>query len=506
MSSDSNSTHSWLKFLSGSEIRGNAELLTDDFAARIGYVFAHWLAERLSTTPDKLKIAVGRDSRSSGPRLKAALIRGITAADSDVFDCDLCTTPAMFMTTIAPETRTHAAIMITTSHYPGEKNGFKFILREGHPTEADVASLIARAIEAEIPDRLVTKIDFLSLYTERLKQIVRERLEDDALKPLLGLHVVVDAGSGAGGFYADFLSDLGADVDGSLNLEPDGSFPSHSPNPESPFSMDAIARAVVENEADLGVIFDPDCDRAAIVDQNGRAINRNRLIALIAAILLEEKPGVTFVTDSVTSSGLAQFITEWGGTHYRYKRGHRNVINEAVRLNEEGIDCPLAIETSGHAAFRENYFLDDGMYLVTRLICEALNRKREGQTLSSLIDELQEPVESVEIRMNILSDDVRSAGRDIIDAVLAHTLVNPEWTLAPDNREGVRITFNLDGGVSNAWFLLRLSLHDPVMPLNAESDVPGGVHTMLSQLYSLLKTIEDIELDLEPLRRLVEAE
>ena len=108
--------------------------------------------------------------------------------------------------------------------------------------------------------------------------------------------------------------------------------------------------------------------------------------------------------------------------------------------------------------------------------------------------------------MNILSDDVRSAGRDIIDAVLAHTLVNPEWTLAPDNREGVRITFNLDGGVSNAWFLLRLSLHDPVMPLNAESDVPGGVHTMLSQLYSLLKTIEDIELDLEPLRRLVEAE
>lgn len=504
MSSDSISTHSWQRFKSGSEIRGSAENLTDAFAERIGYVFAHWLAERLSVTPDKLKIAVGRDSRDSGPRLKAALIQGITAADSDVFDCDLCTTPAMFMTTVAPETRAHGAIMVTGSHYASDKNGFKFILRDGHMTEADISVLIDRAAAAEIPDRLVTPIDFLSIYTERMKQIVRERLEDDALKPLLGLHVVVDAGNGSGGFYADFLSELGADVTGSLNLEPDGSFPSHSPNPEDPLSMKAISQAVVENEADLGVIFDPDCDRAAIVDQNGRAINRNRLIALMAAIFLEEQKGATFVTDSVTSSGLAQFITEWGGTHYRYKRGHRNVIDEAIRLNEEGFDCPLAIETSGHAAFRENYFLDDGMYLATRLICEALNRKRNGQTLSCLIDELQEPVESIEIRMDVLGEDIRVAAQDAIEVILSHTLENPAWMLAPDSREGVRVTFNLDGGLNNAWFMLRLSLHDPVMPLNAESDVPGGIKIMLTELYTLLKGCDYIELDLEPLRRVVE--
>ena len=333
--------------------------------------------------------------------------------------------------------------------------------------------------------------------------MVRRRLEDDALKPLLGLHVVVDAGGGAGGFYADVLESLGAYVDGSLYLAPDGDFAGHSPNPESADALEAVARAVVENEADLGVIFDPDCDRAAIVDQAGRVIHRNRLIALTSAILLDESAGGTIVTDSVTSSGLNQFITEWGGTHYRYKRGHRNVIDEAVRLNEEGIDCPLAMETSGHAAFRENYFIDDGMYLATRIVCEALNRKREGLTLSSLIDELHEPVESVEIRMALPEDDVRAAGQEVIEVVLSHTLDNPEWTLATDNREGVRITFNLDGSVSNAWFLLRLSLHDPVMPLNAESDVPGGVRAMLSQLYHLLKDAE-LRLDLEPLRLALE--
>ena len=266
--------------------------------------------------------------------------------------------------------------------------------------------------------------------------------------------------------------------------------------------MSAISEAVKKSGADLGVIFDADCDRAAIVDENGRAINRNRLIALISAILLNEKSGQTIVTDSVTSSGLAKFIAEWGGTHYRFKRGYRNVIDEAIRLNDEGIECPLAIETSGHAALKENFFLDDGMYLVTRLICEAMERKRQGLTLGSLIDDLAEPLESVEVRMNIVDEDFRAAGQAVIETILSKTLDDPAWHLAPDNREGVRISFDLDGGVDNAWFLLRLSVHDPVMPLNAESDVKGGVNVMLGKLYELLKDTES--LDLTPLKKLIE--
>lgn len=490
----------WLKLRSGSDIRGNADQLTNEFAEKIGFVFAQWVARRYGTTSDKIKIAVGHDSRVSGPRLKEGLIQGMKAADSDVLDCGLCTTPAMFMVCVDESTRANGSIMITASHHPAQKNGFKFITRDGGLTSADVKDLIEAAANVEIPDPLVKEIDFLSTYSDGLKAMIRKRLNDDSVKPLLGLHVVVDAGNGAGGFYADLLEDLGAEVEGSQFLDPDGTFPNHVPNPEDPVAMEFISKAVLESRADLGVIFDTDCDRAAIVDQNGKAINRNRLIALIAAILLEENPGATFVTDSVTSSGLAQFIAEWGGTHYRFKRGYRNVIDEAIRLNDEGIDCPLAIETSGHAALRENFFLDDGMYLVTRLICEAMRRKRDGKTLSSLIDELQEPVESTEIRLPITDeDDFRVAGQEVIEMILSHTLNNPEWQLAPDNREGVRISFNLEGGVNNAWFLLRLSVHDPVMPLNAESDVPGGVEYMLKQLYELLKDVES--LNLEPLKK-----
>ena len=208
------------------------------------------------------------------------------------------------------------------------------------------------------------------------------------------------------------------------------------------------------------------------------------------------------MTDSVTSSGLAQFIMEWGGEHYRYKRGYRNVIDEAKRLNEAGIDCPLAIETSGHAALRENHFLDDGMYLVTVLICEAMRLKQEGRELSDLIADLREPVESAEIRLDILAEDFRAAGRAAIERVMDHAAFSAGWHIAPDNREGVRINFDLAGGLNNGWFLLRLSVHDPVLPLNIESDVAGGVKQMGQALLSVLSGAEGI--DLEKLKRFVE--
>ena len=219
----------------------------------------------------------------------------------------------------------------------------------------------------------------------------------------------------------------------------------------------------------------------------------------MSALLLDDQPGATIVTDSVTSSGLTRYIIEWGGVHYRFKRGNRNVIEEARRLVGEGIDCPLAIETSGHAAFRDNYFLDDGMYLATMLICSAYDLKRSGKTLSMIIDDLSEPVESTEIRLRIASEDIKQAARDVIEVVLSHTLENHEWRLATDSREGVRILFNLEGGVENAWIQLRMSVHDPaVMVLNAESDVEGGIRYMLGQLNELLADGE-CELELSPI-------
>jgi len=108
-------------------------------------------------------------------------------------------------------------------------------------------------------------------------------------------------------------------------------------------------------------------------------------------------------------------------------------------------------------------------------------------------------VEQTEIRLRTESDDPDQAAKDLIEIVLSHTLENPEWRLADDSREGVRILFNLDGGVENAWFQLRRSVHnESEMVLNAESDVTGGIARMLGQLAETLK--DETEFDLTPIR------
>ncbi|MCR4620622.1 MAG: phosphomannomutase/phosphoglucomutase [Clostridiales bacterium] len=481
----------------GSVLRARQEDLTDNVVIRIAYAFAQWLADSFGKQADSLTVCVGRDSRSSGERLLRAFCEGLSRADADIYDCGLATTPAMQMCLELDEINADGAVMITASAAGEEMNGFKLYSSRGALTEEELSYILIKAQDMVVPKRLVRPLDIMASYRERLVSRVRDFLADDAPKPLLGLKVIVDASNGSGGFFAAFLEDLGADTSCSINLEPTGRFSSHLPNPESNEAFKDLSQKVLENGADLGVLLDADADRVALVDEKGRAINRNRLIALVAAIMLEDEKNLTFVTDSVTSSGLTRFITEWGGNHYRFKRGYKNVIGEAERLSAEGIKVPVAIETSGHAAMAENFFIDDGVFLATKVICEAMWRKKRGETLTSLIDELQEPVESTEIRLPIIQEDYRTAAGYVIEAVLSKSLTNPQWRLAVDNREGVRVLFSIDRQVDCAWFMLRLSVHDPVMVLNAESEVPGGLKIVLSELYEVLAQ-DNEELDLKP--------
>ena len=444
----------------------------------------------------KIRIAVGRDSRVSGESLQLAFCEGGACLGAEMINFDMCTTPAMYRSLKCEKLNLSAAVMITASHHPSDRNGFKFFISGVGGVSSQILKEIIACYEDE--KKLTNKVyienfDYLSVYKEELTNIIKQKLNTDVACPLLGIHVVVDAGNGAGGFYAELLKELGAWTEGSQFLEPDGNFPNHAPNPEDMEAMHSLSKAVIENSADFGVIFDADCDRAAIVDNTGKEINRNRLIALVSSILLDDEPGSTIVTDSVTSSGLAKFIGEWGGEHYRYKRGYKNVIDEALRLNESGINCPLAIETSGHAAFRENDFIDDGMYLSTLLICKAVSAKQEGKDIFDVLSSLEEPVESAEIRLPIFAENFREVGIKTIEKLIEKASECDSWKIAPDNREGVRISFDLDEGINNGWFLVRMSVHDPVMPINVESDVRGGVVEMLGELYEVIKDIKEID-------------
>ena len=488
------------KLQNGSDIRGVALEgiegqhinLTEQACRDIGRGFALWLIEKKGSA-HSLRVAVGRDSRLSGQTLCQWICEAMIQQGLQVTDFGMASTPAMFMATVTEGYQFDGSVMITASHLPFNRNGFKFFTADGGLEKGDIKQILTYAAGTQatgLAAGTLTVGAFMDTYAEILANKIRTATGEE--KPLEGFRIVVDAGNGAGGFYVDkVLKPLGAITDGSRYLDPDGSFPNHSPNPEDKGAMRSITEAVLETGADLGIIFDTDVDRAGAVLSDGSELNRNRIIAMLAAILLREYPGTTIVTDSITSTGLAKFITEKGGIHHRFKRGYRNVINESIRLNNAGQDSQLAIETSGHGALKENYFLDDGAYLVTKLLIELARGKKEGYTLASLIETLDEPAESREFRMNILADDFKTYGQQVIDALTSYAAQQPGWELVPNNYEGVRV--NLDATHGNGWFLLRLSLHDPLLPLNIESNSAGGAKKIAQELSGFLSGFAKLE-------------
>ncbi|KAL5069436.1 hypothetical protein RYX36_020323 [Vicia faba] len=492
----------FLKLQNGSDIRGVAldgvegdgVNLTEPVAEAIGAAFAAWLVEKKKADASQLlRVSIGHDSRISAKSLQNAISRGLAGAGLEVVQYGLASTPAMFNSTLTKDEAflcpVDGSIMITASHLPFNRNGFKFFTNAGGLGKTDIKDILERAeklynqftaeslTNSEKKASLSIKtVDYMSVYTSDLVKAVR-KAAGNIEKPLEGFHIVVDAGNGAGGFFAaNVLEPLGAITSGSQFLEPDGLFPNHIPNPEDKTAMKAITQAVLDNKADLGIIFDTDVDRSAAVDSTGREFNRNRLIALMAAIVLEEHPGTTIVTDSVTSDGLTAFIEKkLGGKHHRFKRGYKNVIDEAIRLNSIGEESHLAIETSGHGALKENNWLDDGAYLMVKILNKLASARASGvgggsKVLIGLIEGLQEPGFAAELRLKINQNhpDLKGGSfQEYGETVLKHLESSigsdPNLQKAPVNYEGIRVSGY--GG----WFLLRLSLHDPVLPLNIEA-------------------------------------
>lgn len=484
----------WKKLQNGSDIRGVAlegiegehVNLTPEVIETIAKSFVRWIRNTIGCqTP---KIAIGTDSRLSGATIKSAFIKGAVEAGADIMDCSLASTPAMFMTTVNDDVQATASVMVTASHLPYNRNGLKFFTPKGGLDSRDIADILDIAERGDYAyDGAAgnsATLDFMTIYSRHIADYICQGVHaDDYEHPLKGMHIVVDAGNGGGGFFERILSLLGADTQGSQFLDPDGRFPNHIPNPENAEAMASVCRAVADSDADLGVIFDTDVDRSAIIGRNGEPINRNALIALIASVILEEHPHSTIVTDSVTSDGLADFICRKGGRHHRYRRGYKNVINEGIRLNEAGEECWLAIETSGHAALRENYFLDDGAYLAAKLIVYAAKLFREGRQVHEAIASLKQPLESKEIRIKLTDPDFKAYGAAKLEEAKSKAVAMPGWNIVEPNYEGLRVSCtNAD---EDGWWLLRMSLHDPVMPLNIESNVEGGVAAIERKLHEL---------------------
>ncbi len=507
----------FLAVQNGSDVRGavietekEKKTLSGRMAFLITAAFADYLAGRENKDRSQLRIGVGNDSRITAKLMREACFAGLCG--SQVFDCGMITTPAMFQSTILPESHFDGAVMITASHLPYNRSGLKFFTSDGSlekdqvrevlrgaavladqcDTQADLRADEATSLDLSrlfdlrglsLPGQRPQPFDLKGIYCDHLRTTIKEEVNSFSYeKPLFGLHIVVDAGNGSSGFFADeILKPLGADISGSVYLKPDGWFPNHVPNPEDADAIGCLRGAVKDSGADLGVIFDCDGDRAAVVFDDGREANRNTLIALLASILAEKHPGSTIVTDSITSDELTEYLTEeLKLKHLRYKRGYKNVIDKGIELNAAGEDCELAIETSGHGAFKENHFSDDGAYIAVKIICCMARLRSQGRRLQELISAYREPADAREIRFHIEAEDFAACGSQVLEDFRAFAQADSRFHIVEPNYEGIRISFK-DSQVSG-WLLLRKSLHDPVLPMNIEAREKGGVDVIWNRV------------------------
>ncbi|EOY01021.1 Phosphoglucomutase / glucose phosphomutase, putative [Theobroma cacao] len=500
--------------------KGRTVDLTPPAVEAIAESFGEWvikaLEERERRPAEDVRVSLGKDPRISGASLSVAVFAGLARAGCLVFDMGLATTPACFMSTLLPPFCYDASIMMTASHLPYTRNGLKFFTKKGGLTSPEVEQICDKAAR-KYANRLTKvstmlnfpskKVDFMSAYAKHLRDIIKKRVNHPLHydTPLKGFQIIVNAGNGSGGFFTwDVLDKLGADTFGSLHLNPDGMFPNHIPNPEDKTAMALTRAAVLHNSADLGIVFDTDVDRSGVVDNKGNPINGDKLIGLMSAIVLKEHPGTTIVTDARTSMALTKFIIERGGHHCLYRVGYRNVIDKGVQLNKDGIETHLMMETSGHGALKENYFLDDGAFMVVKIIIEMVHMKLSGsdEGIGSLIKDLEEPLESIELRMNIISEPkyAKARGTEAIEAFRSYVeegqlegweldscgdcwvsegcLVDSNDSPAAIDAHMYRAKVSNEKNEEVGWVHIRQSIHNPNIAVNVQSSVPGGCQWM----------------------------
>jgi len=335
------------------DIRGIAATdLSDEVTRAIGQAYG----SEIRGTAEPARVAVGRDARVSSPRLATALTEGINAAGVDVLDIGLVPTPCLYHA--IHDLGVEGGVMVTGSHNPGHMNGFKLCKGTASLYGEAIGDLARRIREADLADGAgaFEAIDALTPYLDTLAGRI------ELARPL---KVVLDAGNGSGGPAAEtFLRRLGVDLV-PLYCEPDGDFPNHPADPTVLANLEDLMRTVRETGADLGIGLDGDADRVGVVDDSGRVIWGDRLLALFARELLAgPHAGAPVIFEVKCSQALVEEIERMGGRPIMWKTGHSLIKS---KMKETG--APLAGEMSGHMFFADEYHgYDDGIYAAGRIL------------------------------------------------------------------------------------------------------------------------------------------
>ena len=440
------------------DIRGiiNDTLNAND-AHAIGAIFGSVINKN-----DGHSVVVGRDGRHSSLEIEKNLIEGLISQGLKVFKIGLCPTPQLYFG--VHHLRADGGIMITGSHNPPDYNGFKMMLGHGPFFGEDIKDMAKTPYN---PNKIIEggqqiQLDIQDAYLHR----VLEGLRLDTK-----LSIVWDCGNGVAGPVIDKLSKSLSGEHEVLFADVDGNFPNHHPDPTIEKNLEALITRVRKRNADLGFAFDGDGDRIGVIDDLGKILWGDQLLAILAEDVLLEQPGSTIIGDVKASQGLFDRITALGGKPLMWKTGHSLIKNKMKEVN-----APLAGEMSGHIFFNDRYFgFDDAIYAAIRLI-DVVNR--QGKKLSTLRSALPSVINTPELRLPCegknkfsMIEQVKEILREYKDVEVCDI-------------DGVRVSSKY------GWWLIRASNTQEIIVARCEATSTEYLENIKAQLKEVLQRIQ----------------
>lgn len=450
------------------DIRGIVgEDLSDDFAYVLGRAYAEYLIDRGGKT-----VVVGRDTRATSESYQSALERGLSDGGCDVYDMGIGIVSAIYFA------REHwnldAGVVVTASHNPPQYNGFK-LCRGANSICGNELQEVRKITEKIAGQNQTPKIAAgkIILFPEGNKIYYEEIKKRISLKKKL--KVAVDSGAAiAGIFVPKLLRDLGCEV---VELYSEVN-PNNPPHPIDPSVMTAygdLIKTVIENKADVGVMFDGDADRVGFVDEKGEIHIGDTILTLLASDYLPKNKGAKVVVEISNSEKVAEEVLRLGGIPI-WSRTGRTFISK--KIQEEG--AILSGETSCHYTITKDWYdFDDAIYAmsqVLRIISE------NSKSFSEIIGALPKYYPTPQYRIGVKEEEKFDLVKNIID----HFRPLCEKTIEID---GIR------GYTEDGWFIIRASNTGPIISLRAEGKSPEGLERLKKFIQSGLANFPQINLD-----------
>ena len=446
------------------DIRGTyPDQLNADAARLIGMAFGTYLRKKLNSRNPR--VAVGQDCRTHSMELFEAFTQGLLSTGCEVTNLGI--TPSPYVYFVVTEGKFDGGCNITASHNSKEYNGFKLMTANAHAVYGEELQQIYRMIDRGdfvSGEGMIKTADYLEFYLRKIKSIFNYNKK---------LKVVVDTGNGvAGKLYPRVLRELGHEVV-ELYTELDGSFPNHEADPVVEANLKDLKQMVLDEKADIGLGFDGDGDRVAIITEKGEFITADSLLMLLSKDVLSRHPGGKLVFTVSNSQALFDLVGEWGGEAKMCKVGHSYVENAMTQHQ-----AILGGEQSGHFFLPEDYYPYDDALVTACRVLRILSGSMES--CSELFLQFPETHAIAEIRPYCADEEKFQ----LIQKVTLHF----QEKYPSETMDGIRMDFGKGG-----WCGIRVSNTSPRISIIMEAQSKEHLDEIEQEIMTHLKEYKEID-------------